>query len=305
MCFIIENLRSCIYSLATNMELYRDVYLSRFGRPFLDEAGLFNVKERSATAPFHSHKGIQIHIMLSGNLTRSLQDGSLQFLRGGMVSLVSPDIVHGHQHGIIHPGKHINLVLARRQDRISLPFSPKENKLIMHTLQKAGNCVARCNSELMSVAHNLDAAIQPPADFKDPYHAAWIRSLLAQLVLCTAQSIAQPVSSPKYYAVNQACNLIEQEKEEYHTAGQLARAVGMGPSRFRELFRKEMGQTVAEYRMLRRCARAEDKLIHTSDSITKIAFDLDFSSSQYFNQCFRKYMGQSPSLFRKRYQTLR
>ena len=82
------------------------------------------------------------------------------------------------------------------------------------------------------------------------------------------------------------------------STSQVAAAVHLGPSRFRELFHQVTGQTVGNYRLSLRCERAARQLLTTSRSVTEIAHDLSFCSSQYFARTFRRYMGLSPSTWR-------
>ncbi|WP_437231204.1 helix-turn-helix transcriptional regulator [Planctomicrobium sp. SH661] len=49
-----------------------------------------------------------------------------------------------------------------------------------------------------------------------------------------------------------------------------------------------------------RIKQAQTDLLETDLSITEIAFNNGFSTSQYFSTVFRKYTGDTPARFRKR-----
>ena len=64
-------------------------------------------------------------------------------------------------------------------------------------------------------------------------------------------------------------------------------------------FKAMTGSTVVEYINFVRLRKAEDLLTHTGQSISETAYACGFTSIQYFNKVFQKYMGCSPSTFKK------
>lgn len=83
------------------------------------------------------------------------------------------------------------------------------------------------------------------------------------------------------------------------TLQELADASGYSLSRFKAKFKEEIGITPAEYITLQKMDRAQMLLKTTEDSITDIAYDLGFSSGNYFCSVFKKTLGYSPSSYRK------
>jgi AraC-like DNA-binding protein len=68
---------------------------------------------------------------------------------------------------------------------------------------------------------------------------------------------------------------------------------------FHEKFLKEVRLTPAEYLTRLRMKKAKQLLKISKKSITEIAFDLGFSSSQYFATVFKKVTGITPRFYRK------
>ncbi|MEX0777264.1 MAG: AraC family transcriptional regulator [Phycisphaeraceae bacterium] len=89
------------------------------------------------------------------------------------------------------------------------------------------------------------------------------------------------------------------DHEEYRVAD-VAAAVGLGVSRFHELFVQETGFTPKDYRARRKIARARQLLRTTDRDVTDLAFALGFSSSQYFATVFKKLSGMTPGEYRRR-----
>ena len=79
-----------------------------------------------------------------------------------------------------------------------------------------------------------------------------------------------------------------------------ADTVGLNPAYFSSKFHAVMGMTFKEYLNSIRIRTAAQMLSVTDDSVTKIALNCGFSSSNYFKDRFKKQMGCSPREFRKR-----
>ncbi len=84
------------------------------------------------------------------------------------------------------------------------------------------------------------------------------------------------------------------------TIAELADKAGLSESRFKSRFKEEYGVPPAEYVLRVRIEEAKRRLRSGHGSITRIAFDLGFSSSQYFATVFKRLTGQSPAGWRAR-----
>jgi AraC-like DNA-binding protein len=68
---------------------------------------------------------------------------------------------------------------------------------------------------------------------------------------------------------------------------------------FVRLFRRQVGQTPAQYVLERRLARAAERLVFSDDSIDLVAADCGFPDRFYFTRMFRRRMGLPPAAYRK------
>lgn len=83
------------------------------------------------------------------------------------------------------------------------------------------------------------------------------------------------------------------------TLEEVASEINLTPTYLSRKFKKVTGTTFREYVTAIRIRRASQLLLTTDDSITKIALDCGFNSSNYFKDCFRRLNGVSPRTFRK------
>lgn len=97
---------------------------------------------------------------------------------------------------------------------------------------------------------------------------------------------------------------IDYIEENYHNNIQLkdlASIASLSLSRFKSKFKSEVGITPAEYITLRKIEYAKKELEFGNMSITDIAFQAGFSSSNYFCSVFKKLANCSPSDYRQHF----
>lgn len=81
----------------------------------------------------------------------------------------------------------------------------------------------------------------------------------------------------------------------------LAEISGYSLSRFKAKFKEEIGIPPSEYITLQKIKYAK-KLLETTDmSITELAYELGFSSSNYFSSVFKKILNTTPQQYKKHY----
>lgn len=77
----------------------------------------------------------------------------------------------------------------------------------------------------------------------------------------------------------------------------IAYEVGLSPSYFSSLFKKETGRCLSDFLNEVRINRSKQLLCCTSKMIYEIAFEVGFQDYRYFSQIFKKFTGQTPRQF--------
>ncbi len=80
---------------------------------------------------------------------------------------------------------------------------------------------------------------------------------------------------------------------------EVCRTIGLSPSHFSTVFRKETGIKFFEYVNRVRVDRAKKLLEKTNTSILEIALACGFETASHFNRIFRRIEGRSPAPYRK------
>lgn len=95
-----------------------------------------------------------------------------------------------------------------------------------------------------------------------------------------------------------AMNFVHYHLHEKLTAKRVAEEAGLSPNYLSELFKKELGCSVAEYVMEKRMEAAKNMLRFSSFPYDEIASILAFSSQSHFIQAFKKATGTTPKAYR-------
>lgn len=85
------------------------------------------------------------------------------------------------------------------------------------------------------------------------------------------------------------------------TLQSIAESLNLSAYSLTHLFKKATGYTPMQYVTRRRIGQAQERLIHSNDSITDIAMDVGYNSLSSFNYAFSTQIGMSPSRFRGTY----
>ncbi|KRE16374.1 transcriptional regulator [Bosea sp. Root483D1] len=82
------------------------------------------------------------------------------------------------------------------------------------------------------------------------------------------------------------------------SVAEMARAAGLGQSRFHALFRATTGQSPKQSQLARLFDEAAEQLATTALSVSEIAYALGYQNASSFNRQFKRRFGLTPSEFR-------
>lgn len=251
---------------------------------------------------YHRDPGHEITVMLKGEAVWLIDDGPTLNVPGGTLGLTQPNVLHRGRHDVIEPCHLIWLCIdfeaRNRQQYLSLTSCEVDRLKSIFT--QAGNCTSLGSRYLMQLCRQL---IHVPAE--EEASAFWLRSLLQQITVETGRLLCEQqdaLSSEQNFV--QTC---EDWLKQYYgkaglTVGMMADELGYTERSFFRKFDQKAGISPADFILRYRLGRSQKLLIDSNHSITDIALNCGFSSSQNFARTFRKFMNKSPSAFRKRYQ---
>lgn len=81
--------------------------------------------------------------------------------------------------------------------------------------------------------------------------------------------------------------------------------VGLHPDYASSIFKRVFGHTISEHIAIERIAKAQRRLLFSSDSISAIAYEVGYESLSSFNRAFKKLTGIPPRAYRTQINTSR
>ena len=96
--------------------------------------------------------------------------------------------------------------------------------------------------------------------------------------------------------------VFQENPESELNVSDVCNRLGYSRSFVHKHFREEVGMSPSDYMQRLRIKRCCTRLISTDASVTEVAFDFGFGSSQYFSRVFKKYIGTTPSGYREKMQ---
>jgi len=254
-----------------------------------------NAASGSALAP-HLHRGaLEICFLERGLQTYRVRD-RLYRMRGNDQFFTLPNEVHDTAHlpeergilywlilGISRPGPFLGLA------------NPAASRLKRELLRmprrhfRAHRDCAAVLGELVDCAVALRKASQP-------YLRLRMQALLLQYLTLTIAASHQGTPGRTSPLIQRVLAYIDSHLSDPVLVPRLAEIARLSQSRLKARFKREIGVPPAEYWLRRKVERAGELL--KTRSVTFVAHELGFSSSQYFATVFKRYTMLRPSSHR-------
>ncbi|MHB8862249.1 MAG: helix-turn-helix transcriptional regulator [Pirellulaceae bacterium] len=276
----------------------RVVDLRSDGLPEIPMLGMYSYSRARPDLPVHRHAGgWEICFLERGNQTFEVQ-GQVYRLRGGDVFVTFPDEPHSTGGSLSEPGVlyWLNLRLpAVRQRLLALPRA--EADALVAALTNLPHRHFRAPSPTKSLFKELFRWHDGPAG---PGRTLRMRLTVTRLLLEIVDAAERRAKSPSSERITEIICLIRSHPERDFGLEDLARHARLSLSHFKKRFRAETGLSPRQF-ILRDKMEAAKHILSTQDkSVTHIALDLGFVSSQYFATVFKRITGVTPSLYRER-----
>lgn len=133
----------------------------------------------------------------------------------------------------------------------------------------------------------------------------WQQQLVLQellQLLAAAATGASEHGNTSQHCAELAASYLRKHYQQEITATQLGVDINFHPVYIARCMQRQFGCTPVEYLQRYRIEQAKNLLTQTNVPISRIAEEVGFNQSAYFTSCFSRYVGESPSVYRKRYR---
>ncbi len=273
------------------------------GLPVIYSGGFHNYLHTVRLPPHTHQQGVEITYVLKGDACWLLEDGTELFLSGGTLAAVQPDVLHHGQGNIISPCWlfWFTLDLDAADCLVNTPFSAADIAELKRIFKNAGNCVRRAPDHYEFHAEML---IEQLAGMEQPdfLRYASLRNTLCRMIIDTAEVFRSSGATerPGARIAGKAERIMRTRLGRGLNMTDIAEELGLSATGFIKRFKYETGVTPADFFQRIKIEEARRRLTIPRTAITAIAFDLGFSSSQYFASVFKKYTGTTPREYRRK-----
>lgn len=259
--------------------------------------GVYNYSFARPDLPVHRHAGgMEICYLYRGNQIFEV-GGRNYHLHGGEVFVTFPDEPHSTGGAPSEPGilYWINVRIPRRgQSLLGLPGRESDSVIqgLLHLPERhfqATRATKTCFNELLKLYDSPHL----------PYRRSRLRLAVIRLlleILDGAQRHASAGGSPR---MRDLVRFLREHPEEEFSLQDLARRVHVSLSHFKRVFKAETGLSPRQFLLQGKIDEAKRRLVQPGASVTRIALELGFVSSQYFATVFRRMTGTTPTAYRR------
>ena len=252
----------------------------------------------------HTHKGMIEIVLVDKGRQKYFVDERCYEVKGGELFVTTPDTLHSTGDSPEEKG-----AIYWMQVRI-----PPPGKCFLNLTVKQSRALAGQLLDIGTRQFKSKVDLKPLLEKIFFYHgnsdhalaSVNIGNLLTRFLLEVIDSALNPEKHIPSEQIHLALKEIDKNIARKIRLKNLAKKTGLSLPRFKARFKKEMGIPPAEYiqgRKIELAARLIEEKGH--ETITRIAFDLGYSSSQYFATVFKQYTGMTPREFRNKQNSMR
>lgn len=268
--------------------------MSKFGIEIFDEFGKYNYINTQSILPTHQHpKMIEICYLAKGYQEYFVEKEVFK-LFGGDIFMTFPDEVHGTGNNPEMKGELYWMVLKapiKDTDYLGLRYCEAESlfaNLLKLSIRKFKGSV-ECEQLLKQII-NLYFS-----DCQDELSKIEMNNLLVSFLLHVIRAGRRANFRIYSSRITKTIDYVEENIFEIIDLEVLAERCNLSLSRFKHLFKEEVGIPPSEYIIRRKIEKAKTLLEKHEMNVKDIAYDLGFTSPAYFSTVFKQYIGYSPT----------
>ncbi len=261
-----------------------------------------SVRSQSALPiTWHAHAQFEMLFLLEGSTAYEFAGGPMVELPGGHFLVVAPNARHRGLHDVRQPASLCGILFdpLRRSANRHTPLARADLTWLRTQCEEFAMRAIPMSAELRRLVAQFRPQLEDLLGQK-PAAAAALRLSVSAALLEAARQLSAPRALEPTRAVQAAMDCIEARYAESLSMDDVARAACCSRARLFPIFKESTGMTPHDYLQRLRVQRAQKALAETDASVTQVALDCGFTTSQYFSNVFRKFTGLAPSTFRER-----
>ena len=253
--------------------------------------GVYNLDATLGGLGEHVHKGaMEICYLVRGQQTYHV-GGTDYPLRGNDLFVTLPDERHGSGHNPMGKGLLYWLQVRPKPGRKFLLLSPSESRPLVSQLMRMPRRSFCGTRQLKPIFESIMRQSQTPPS---PLRKLRVATLLLEFLQLVSDCSRQPEPPQRSGDIQRVLDALSLNVHEDINLDAMAGLAGLSTQRFKVKFKQQLGIPPREY-FVRAKVQAAEKMLAAGQSVTTVAIELGFSSSQYFATVFRRFTNRRPS----------
>ncbi|RTE55410.1 AraC family transcriptional regulator [Arenibacter aquaticus] len=253
--------------------------------------GHYKYREVKPGLTEHLHQGaVELCFSMSGRQTYMVGERLFE-LKGNDIFIVGPDVLHSTGNYPEDKGElfWIQILVDHGKGRLC-NLEKEQSDFILNGLLEKSECIFAGAFQLKLILGKLALQLaKEPSVLSRLVVDQLITQLLLETLLLSKDS-SPKAASTRLKTIN---DYIRQHLHRIIYVDELAGLVSMSTGYFKAWFKAESGMPPKEYVNRLKIEQAKLDLLQRR-TVTQVAFDLGFGSSQYFATTFKKFTGYTP-----------
>lgn len=275
------------------------INFSKFNLDGKVRLGRYSYKHVHGELETHSHDGMMEICYCDKGMQVYEVAGKEYQIRGGDVFITFPNEPHGTAQHPEEKGTLYWLIVQIPEKECFLHYGAEESKVFINELMgikerhfKGTEVMKKMLDQLFTLHEERE---------QQPVHKLQTLNLISNFLLIVIEYSQKNVAREQSDRISEIKSFIHDNIYQNLPIELLAKELCMSDSHFKSWFKKEFGMPPVDYILRTRIEEGKKLLqLPEGESVTSIAFKLNFSSSQYFATVFKKYTGISPAEFKQR-----
>lgn len=265
--------------------------------PGLHMIGYSSRNEVPALLQPHYHHGMEFVVVLKGR-QQYFASEHVYPLHGGDIFMSFPDEIHGNEQLSRELCEFIWFQLDFTSPDFFLGLTPPFSEHLYERLSTYRNRITHVSQKDLGLLRNsFEKLCSADMNERTLGYSCFLEFLLKNFC-CNHNDLME--TDPQS-ALSNALHYIHSHLTENPTTEQIAGSCSLSASQLHKIFLEQTGATPHAYIMNLKIDTAKILLKDPLNTITDVAYQLNFSSGNHFASVFKKYTGDTPTEYRRQH----
>ncbi|MBR0391236.1 MAG: helix-turn-helix transcriptional regulator [Oscillospiraceae bacterium] len=269
--------------------------------PGLANFTYYNHTASSAPTPIHAHSNIiEIHCLIKGTRYTNIEKNGqiIHYTTSGNQAFITyPFELHSNGEKPLAPCEFYAMQIDISDPRHMLGLNESYSLELVSMLNSLSRCL-QLTPQSIALLKRIMSEFSKGTARSYMAGCQYLTSFI--FLLETMKPVSESSGSDIDPAIQKAIAFLDAHLDEKLSLSDLSDASGYSLSRFKVKFKAVIGITPAEYITWQKIEKAKLLLVKPEYSVTDVAYQLGFSSSNYFSSVFKKKMNCTPLVYKKR-----